>query len=47
MAPGTISLHCLTKNLPRRFIQLAGVMGHGSLQLAIAPRAHEIRNEVV
>ena len=29
-------VRCLAKNLPRWFIQLAGVMGHGSLLLATA-----------
>jgi hypothetical protein len=47
-------LHCLTKNLPRRLMELvgvreswrdflltkpAGVIGHGSIPLAVAPRA--------
>ncbi len=39
-------MHCLTKNLPRRFIQLEGVMDHGSLPLAIAPSAFP-RGELV
>jgi hypothetical protein len=38
--------HCLTKNLLRGFIQLTGVMGHGSLPLAIAPRTFP-RGELV